>query len=100
MKPGRTVFAFFLFVLCVRGAPAQDKLIAEGDEWRIFKGTEEPPEDWTAVGFDDSGWIPGATPIGYGTDLNFQTVLADMQNGYLAVYCRKSFDIADPAQVK
>jgi len=43
-------------------------LIAEGDQWRYFKGNVEPPSNWNDLSFDDSeapGWLDGATPIGY-----------------------------------
>jgi len=88
-----------------RGVEAQTKFVAEGDTWRYFKGTEEPPVEWNTLGFDDSSWLEGATPIGYSGDLVYKTVLSDMQQagtnpGYWSVYTRKKFTVDDPSAVK
>lgn len=75
-------------------------LIEVGDVWRYFKGTTEassPIEAWRQVGFDDSAWQEGATGIGYG-DGDDATVLTDMQDNYMSVFCRKTFT-CDPAAV-
>lgn len=73
---------------------AQDKIIAEGDDWAYFKGTEEPPADWNTTDFNDASWMVGATPAGYSTDLPYKTVFNDMINTYWSVYFRKTFDLA------
>ena len=84
---------------------AQEKLIAEGEGIKYFKGTEDPPAQWVQPDFDDSGWLDGQTPIGYSSDLTYNTTLADMQKtptqaGYLTFYTRKKFNIADVNAVK
>lgn len=84
---------------------AQEKIIAEGEDIKYFKGTENPPADWVQLDFDDSGWLDGQTPIGYSSDLTYKTTLADMQMtagqaGYLTVYTRKKFNIADINSVR
>lgn len=78
-------------------------LIEVGENWRYFKGVTEassPVNAWRQVGFDDSGagWLVGATGIGYG-DGDDATVLGDMRNNYLSIYCRKTFTLADPASI-
>jgi uncharacterized protein (DUF1800 family) len=84
--------------------PAEDTmLVRAGDTWRYFKGTQEPPANWKALGFDDRAWLQGPTGIGYG-DGDDATVLQDMRQsdttpGYLSVYLRKTFQVADPAAV-
>lgn len=82
------------------------KLIFEGDEWRYFKGTYEPPADWNDLSFDDASdpcWLSGNTGIGYETGTGYgpciATNLADMQNSYWSVYARKTFTIDDPARL-
>ena len=72
--------------------------IKVGDQWRYFKGTQEPPSDWKTVGFDDSDWLVGATGIGYG-DGDDATILDDMQDSYLSLYARYAFEVADPSVV-
>ncbi len=72
--------------------------IAVGDPWRFFKGVSAPPAGWAAASFDDGAWPEGPTGIGYG-DGDDATVLSDMMNGYLTVYARKAFPVADPGAV-
>ena len=83
-------------------------LIGRGVDWRFFRGAEEPTPDpatdeptteWTLVDFDDTDWEVGPTGIGYG-DGDDLTVLDDMQNGYLSVYMRHSFDLADASVIQ
>ncbi|MBN1442796.1 MAG: lamin tail domain-containing protein, partial [Planctomycetes bacterium] len=55
-------------------------LVAEGAEWRFFRGTHEPsafPLEWTAIDFDDALWEIGPSGFGYG-DNDDATVLDDM----------------------
>ncbi len=90
-------------VTCRGTCGVGEPLITVGDEWRYFKGTEEPPADWNAPAFDDSTWLIGPTPIGYenssGYEARLATKLNDMRNKYLSVYARREFVVADPAQV-
>ena len=68
-----------LFVVFVLGpmaaARGQDQLIANGDTWAYFKGTEEPPATWNQLTFNDATWLQGQTPIGYSADLPYKTTL-------------------------
>ncbi len=81
-------------------------LLDLGPGWRYFKGTREPSPDpaglptagWTEPGFDDAGWLPGSTGIGYGDD-DDATVLPDMRNRYVSVYLRREFEVADPSRL-
>ncbi|MEM7233691.1 MAG: hypothetical protein AAF517_16060, partial [Planctomycetota bacterium] len=88
--------AVFLLSL-TSSVSAQNTLIDFGDDWTFFRGLtapSDPVDAWTLAGFDDAAWETGATGIGYGDD-DDATVLEDMQDGYLAVYFRKSFEIGD-----
>ncbi len=78
-------------------------LVRIGDLWRYFKGTQAPPAGWRETGFDDAGWLLGPTGIGYG-DADDATELEDMrqtgdQPGYLSVFLRHGFQLADPAAI-
>jgi hypothetical protein len=85
--------------------PREDtEWIRVGDVWRYFKGTTAPPVGWRELGFDASGWLQGRTGIGYG-DGDDATVLEDMQQtetqaGYLTVFLRREFEVADPGLVE
>lgn len=77
------------------------ELIPAGSTWRYAKGTAEassPMAAWRQVGFSDSGWLSGATPMGYGENF-ITTPLNDMYDNYTTVYLRKSFTLADAAAV-
>jgi WD40 repeat protein/serine/threonine protein kinase len=78
-----------------------DTLIAEGADWRFFRGKGEPSPDleWTQVVFDDGAWEKGPSGFGYGDD-DDATVLADMRENYVTVYVRKVFSIEDPARIR
>jgi Lamin Tail Domain/CotH kinase protein len=69
--------------------------------WSYFKGISEPlgffGGDWRLPSFWEIGWSTGQAPIGYGTTVPCNTVLADMSGttaaNYSTVYARKSFVI-------
>ena len=73
-------------------------LIDDGAEWKYFKGTREPSpaQDswWRQSSFDDSSWLIGNTPIGYGETF-IATNLSDMKGSYSTVYLRKYFEVTD-----
>jgi hypothetical protein len=72
--------------------------IKEGDEWRYFKGVQEPPSEWNQSGFDDSSWQIGPSGFGYGRERN-GTNLGDMRGNYLTVYVRRDLVVNDPNAV-
>jgi len=78
-------------------------LVREGDEWRYFKGTQEPPAAWNTPAFDPGTWLIGPTPIGYENSSGYQariaTNLGDMRNKYISVYARRQFVVDDPSQL-
>jgi len=73
-------------------------LIDQGDQWKYFKGTREPSSTqgslWRQINFNDSSWLSGITPIGYGETF-IVTNLSDMRGGYSTVYFRKTFEVTD-----
>lgn len=91
---------------------AQDALVDFGDNWKYFRGVEEPSTDglgnpttaWREDGFDDTLWESGPTGIGYG-DGDDATVLDDMEEnlpdtpGYTTVYLRTTFNVPSVAAV-
>ncbi len=78
---------------------AETKYVKSGDVVRYWKGTSEPPASWKNTGFADSGWLTGATGIGYGDD-DLATTLPDMMNLYTTVYLRKVFNVSNPAAIE
>jgi hypothetical protein len=104
MSKSRTgILPVALVVACLpmQWAPGADVLIEVGETWKYFKGTSEastPVDAWRQIDFDDTvaGWLEGPTGIGYG-DNDDATVLDDMLDGYETVFCRKAFNVANPA---
>ena len=79
-------------------------ILESGSLARYFKGIVEPPVDWASPAFDDSTWLSGPTGIGYGDD-DDATILTDMQmtdmqGGYLTVYTRQQFEVADISAIE
>jgi hypothetical protein len=62
-------------------------LITEGDDWRYAPGLAEPPPDWFAVNFNDSGFRLGASGFGYGDQDDNTWVNTS------SVYLRKTFQL-------
>lgn len=77
-------------------------LVGPTEEWRFFKGVYEaskPTDAWRYLGFDDSYWLVGRGPFGYGI-AGCGTVLDDMRGQYISVFLRKKFVLQNPADVK
>ena len=80
--------------------PTEDfTLIYDANSWKYFKGTTSPSNPitkWRELGFNDSSWSEGNTPIGWGEDPNFLgTELTGMQYTHSSFYLRKKFTVAD-----
>jgi len=65
--------------------------INEGDFWRLFIGTENPPSDWTSTTFNDNAWTNAPGGFGYGDGDDVTPIPV----GTLAFYYRKSFTVSD-----
>lgn len=61
--------------------------IDEGDLFRYFPGTQEPPTDWKELSFDDSGWSEGPSGFGFGDNDDNTQVAAQ------SVYVRREFQL-------
>ncbi len=87
--------------VCQLPPPPEPLPIDPDDTWRYFKGVLAPPVDWSAVGFDDSGWPAGPGGFGYGPNCvsGRGTTLGDMQGSYASVFLRKEFTVDDPGEI-
>jgi hypothetical protein len=73
---------------------------------RIVPTDDSVDTEWTASGFDDSGWTAATTGIGYENGSGYQTLFgtngdvgAEMINGGVGVYIRVPFTTANPASL-
>ncbi|UCE99680.1 MAG: lamin tail domain-containing protein, partial [Planctomycetota bacterium] len=80
------------------------QLISDANNWKYFKGTTSPSNPittWRELGFNDSTWSEGNTPIGWGEEPNFLgTELTGMQYTYSSFYLRKKFTVTDLSEIK
>jgi hypothetical protein len=67
-------------------------MVHVGDEWSYSEVDPQPDPNWNVPGFDDSGWLNGSAPLGFGDNTTYGTVLNDNDGSY---YFRKTFYI-DP----
>ena len=70
--------------------------------WRYHKGTAEPAAPataWRSGAFDDSGWLSGPGPFGYGDGPYGTDLAGDMRGNYTTLYVRRTLDVGDPAAV-
>ena len=72
-------------------------LVSRSDTWRYRKGTNTPASGWKTMtdAALDGTWLSGPGGIGY-ADSDDGTVLSDMQDGYVSVYIRRTFNVASP----
>ena len=73
-------------------------IIPDNATWSFFRGESNPPATWRELDFNDAAWESGPTGIGYG-DGDDRTELNDMRNNYVSVFCRKIFEIENPAEL-
>ncbi|MCP4920717.1 MAG: lamin tail domain-containing protein [Proteobacteria bacterium] len=72
-------------------------LVGAGETWSYLDGGEEPANNWTDAGYDDSTWARGEAPLGYGDDQ--KTVIgygADSSNKHVTTWFRFAFEADDP----
>jgi hypothetical protein len=77
------------------------ELIDEEEIWLYFEGTSKPsapPGLWRLLGFDDSTWPEGTTPVGYGE--SFINTPLGMQGNYTTIYLRKEFTTSNVSQIE
>ncbi|MCP4609812.1 MAG: PKD domain-containing protein [Planctomycetes bacterium] len=89
----------FAGMLLTQNVCADEEVISVGDMWRYFKGKHEPPTQWNSIAFNDNTWARGPTGIGYSTDIQYGTKVADMKDNYWSVFARKTFTVVDPNDI-
>jgi uncharacterized protein YjiK len=72
-------------------------LIPMGSEWRYLDDGSNQGTNWSASGFDDSGWTSGYAQLGYGD--GDETTVVDYGpqwwNKYITTYFRRTFEVSD-----
>lgn len=79
-----------------QGFSSNDSLIfSRGEEWKYNDRGVNLGANWSAAGFDDSGWEVGIGPLGYGED-HIETIISyggDSDHKHPTYYFRKEFSI-------
>jgi tartrate-resistant acid phosphatase type 5 len=78
--------------------PTLTSLVPSGATWTYYDGGADPDPSWATVGFDDSAWASGASPLGYGETVATTVGWGpDEATKYWTTWFRTSFDVTDPA---
>jgi hypothetical protein len=85
----KTIFflAFILFIVINISGQSQ---LFQNKEYKYYIGNSDPDKSWSQKNFDDSNWLNGKGPIGYG-DNDDTTVI----NSVPSAYIRYKIDLGD-----
>jgi hypothetical protein len=78
--------------------------VSKGSIWKYLDNGSNQGTGWSAPGFPDSSWLPGAAPLGYG-DANGQLPATtnsygpNPNNKYVTTYYRRGFNVSNAASV-
>eukprot|EP00850_Spirogloea_muscicola_P011397 SM000070S21363 [mRNA] locus=s70:541524:548134:- [translate_table: standard] len=92
----RNVFVACPTQSCVRALPADTYFVQKGSRWRTFdtsKGTL--PQGWTLPSFDDSLWVLGQAPLGFGWG-GVNTTITNPGSQLTSFYFRQAFYPTSP----
>src|SRR5688572_14660028 len=78
-------------------------VVPPSSSWKYFKGRSEASSPdaaaWRLATFSDTAWLSGNAPFYYGEAIAGGTLLNDMQGNYSSVFLRRTFTIANLAQI-
>ena len=82
--------------------PAQSPitLVAKGASWKYYDSVTNSVAGWSAMNYDDSGWLSGPSPLGYGNTPKEATTAGygpDSSAKYITTYFRTSFTVTNVA---
>jgi hypothetical protein len=75
--------------------PEAVEVLSAGSTWSYYDGAELPSADWASPSYDDSAWLTGPAPLGYG-DTHILTTLSygpDANNKYITAWFRRSVEV-------
>jgi hypothetical protein len=83
------------------GPPAAISLIGQGSTWRYFDTGTNVDATWQSPSYDDSTWLAGNAPLGYGDPVT--TIVrcgpspTCMTNNHMTTYFRREFALSNAA---
>ncbi len=80
--------------------PKPEVLIEEAAEWKYYNLPQAPDAKWRDTDFDDSTWVQGKAPLGYGSP-GLGTTLNSGQGAQrpITTYFRREFTVEDPTTI-
>lgn len=77
-------------------------LISKGSQWRYLDDGSNQGEAWRASDFDDSAWVSGEAPLGYGlTDVKTKVSYGSSSSSkHISTYFRRNFSIDKSQNIK
>ena len=80
----------------VFAGPGDAVFIAKKSVWRYLDNGTDQGTAWRSPSFNDSGWLSGPAPLGYGSDGGSGTKVSyggDYTNKYITTYFRRTFTL-------
>jgi|MDTC01.1.fsa_nt_gb hypothetical protein len=87
-----------LFGIAFTHASGEQPITKGQADWHYWDTGETPPADWMSVEFDDSEWMQGNAPLGYGEQDVVTTVSygEDLRDKHAGTFFRLKFEVEDP----
>ena len=98
MMKTRMIRIYFLFLLLQGMVHAREDFVPLYGYWKYSNGVTPPPENWIETGFDDSKWLVGQSPLGYGKHHYRTKIRTEKPPRPIAAYFRYSFHVDDPSK--
>lgn len=83
-------------LLATLALAGETPLVTAGSSWRYLDTGVAPASDWKSLAYDDSSWLVGPAPLGYGL-ADIVTAVdygGDPVNRYVTTWFRQEFDAA------
>ncbi len=105
MKTATFLFSLFLFALVTAEQAQTATIIAKGSTWKYLDNGTDQSTTWRGVGFSDSAWASGASPLGYSNSVGFYGTFplgttvsygSDGLKKYITTFFRKTFSVTNP----
>lgn len=92
------VALFFIVALAVQAQNIDhwETAVYAGDNWRYFRGTTNPPNNWKTTQFQETQWANGPGGIGFGDNDDATTVTGNIAS----LYVRRTFEVEDTAVIE
>ncbi|MFU8843754.1 MAG: metallophosphoesterase [Bacteroidales bacterium] len=94
MKKLLLLFTLFGFICIMHtvNADSDTLFFDQGSHWKYLDDGSDPGTAWQMIGFDDSAWLDGQGPMGFGGEDTLATLL---NQGFASYFFRKIIEIGN-----